>query len=144
MLIYYNPQDTQVLRAVNKTMVITYFEIGRMIVEEEQNIERMRSFYLVYRKSSTLLRKSNFPIEKQQTLSDEFELSWSHYLTLMRIDNENERKFYEIESVKNNWSVHELKQETIFIYYSSKLKYIFVTKNLMLNLQPYFKRPIDY
>ncbi len=29
----------------------------------------------------------------------------------MRIDNENERKFYEIESVKNNWSVRELDRQ---------------------------------
>ena len=132
----------QVLRVVNKTMVITYFEIGRKIVEEEQNgkeradygkavlkelskvltkefgkgfsvrnIEQMRKFYFVYSNSQTLSAKSNLPIEKQQTLTAEFELSWSHYLTLMRMDNENERKFYEIESVKNNWSVRELKRQ---------------------------------
>jgi hypothetical protein len=46
----------------------------------------MRSFYLTY--------------SKGQTVSDEFRLSWSHYLKLMRIDDENERKFYEIESIK--------------------------------------------
>ena len=47
----------------------------------------------------------------QQTVSDEFSLSWSHYLKLMRINDENERKFYEIESFKNNWSVRELKRQ---------------------------------
>jgi len=36
----------------------------------------------------------------QQTASVKFKLSWSHYLKLMRIDDENERKFYEIESFK--------------------------------------------
>jgi predicted nuclease of restriction endonuclease-like (RecB) superfamily len=132
----------QVLRVVNKTMVITYFEIGRMIVEEEQsgkeraeygksllkeltkvltlefgkgfsvtNLQQMKKFYLIYQKQQTLSTESNLPIEKQQTLTAEFELSWSHYLTLMRMDNENERKFYEIESVKNNWSVRELKRQ---------------------------------
>lgn len=130
----------QVLRTVNKTMVITYFEIGRMIVEEEQNgkeratygksilkelskvltkefgkgfsvqnIERMRSFFLVYQKSSTVSRK--FKNEKTQTISYSFNLSWSHYLTLIRIDDQDERKFYEIESEKNNWSVRELKRQ---------------------------------
>ena len=48
---------------------------------------------------------------KQQTVSDEFRLSWSHYLRLMRINDENERKFYEIESFKNNWSVRELQRQ---------------------------------
>ena len=58
-----------------------------------------------------------------QTLSDQFEnlptvdsgrkffLSWSHYLKLMRIDNVDERHFYEIESVKNDWSLAELKRQ---------------------------------
>ena len=42
---------------------------------------------------------------KGQTLSDEFKLSWSHYIKLMRIDDELERKFYEIETFKNSWSL---------------------------------------
>lgn len=153
----------QVVRTVNQTMVHTYFEIGKMLVEEEQkgkeraaygkellkelsevltkefgkgfsvtNIQQMRSFYLSYQKqqtlsansgnqigqtpsdlsekSSTLLSKSNAE-EIQQTLSAVFTLSWSHYLKLMRIDDENERKFYEIESQKNNWSVRELQRQ---------------------------------
>jgi predicted nuclease of restriction endonuclease-like (RecB) superfamily len=109
-------------------MSATYFEIGRMIVEEEQkgelranygkqiiktlsvkltkdfgqgfsmrNIEQMRQFYIAY----------SIP----QTVSAEFKLSWSHYLILMRINDENERRFYEVESIKNNWSLRELKRQ---------------------------------
>ncbi|MBN2660009.1 MAG: DUF1016 family protein, partial [Tannerellaceae bacterium] len=48
---------------------------------------------------------------KGQTVSDEFNLSWSHYLKLMRIDDENERRFYEIETLKNNWSLRELQRQ---------------------------------
>lgn len=44
-------------------------------------------------------------------MSDEFNLSWSHYLKLMRIDDEKERRFYEIESIKNNWSLKELQRQ---------------------------------
>ena len=40
-----------------------------------------------------------------------FYLSWSHYLMLMRIGNIDERHFYEIESVKNDWSLAELKRQ---------------------------------
>jgi predicted nuclease of restriction endonuclease-like (RecB) superfamily len=117
-----------VVRAINQTMARTYFEIGRLIIEEEQkgkeraeygkqlinelssrltqefgkgfsatNLKQMRSFYQIY--------------SKGQTLSDEFELSWSHYLKLMRIDDKKERKFYEIESFKNNWSLKELQRQ---------------------------------
>lgn len=143
---------SKVVQTVNQTMVTTYFEIGRMIVEEEQggkeradygkqllkglskvltkefgkgfsvqNLERMRNFYLTYRKSSTLSRISEKAISStvltkseklnQQTEHDEFKLSWSHYLKLMRIEDENERKFYEIEVYKNNWSVRELQRQ---------------------------------
>lgn len=117
-----------VYQSVNSTMVETYYKIGKLIVDEEQqgkekakygknlinelserlsdefgkgfsatNLKQMRSFYLTY--------------SKGQTVSDEFRLSWSHYLKLMRIDDENERKFYEIESIKNNWSISELQRQ---------------------------------
>ena len=62
-----------------------------------RNIEQMRQFYSVY----------SIP----QTVSAEFKLSWSHYLILMRINDENERRFYEVESLKNNWSLRELKRQ---------------------------------
>lgn len=71
------------------------------------NLQQMRQFYTVYSKQQTLSVKS----EKSQILSREFKLSWSHYLKLMRIDDELERKFYEIESFKNNWSLRELDRQ---------------------------------
>lgn len=117
-----------VATTVNTAMVQTYFEIGKLIVEEEQhgnvraeygketlknlsikltanygkgfsvtNLKQMRDFYLTY--------------QIRQTVSDQFTLSYSHYLFLMRIDNSEERKFYEIESSQNNWSLRELKRQ---------------------------------
>ncbi len=129
--------------AVNLAMVYAYYEIGRMIVEEEQhgqnraaygkqilqelskylsekfgkgfsttNLKQMRQFYTVYSQDQI-----------SQTLSDQFKnlpavgtgrrfyLSWSHYLKLMRIENIDERHFYEIESIKNDWSLAELKRQ---------------------------------
>ena len=129
--------------AVNLSMVYTYYNIGRMITEEEQkgndradygkyvlkelslhlverfgkgfsvtNLKQMRQFYMIYSKDQI-----------GQTLSDQFEniptvdtgrkffLSWSHYLQLMRITNIDERHFYEIEAVKNDWSLSELKRQ---------------------------------
>ena len=61
------------------------------------NLEQMRKFFKVY----------GIP----QTLSEEFQLSWSHYLILMRIENINARNFYEIEAIQNNWSLRELKRQ---------------------------------
>jgi len=61
------------------------------------NLKQMRDFYLTY--------------QIGQTVSDQFVLSWSHYLFLMRIDNPDERKFYEIEAKNSNWSLRELKRQ---------------------------------
>jgi predicted nuclease of restriction endonuclease-like (RecB) superfamily len=125
-----------VVQTVNRTMVYTYFEIGRMIVEEEQNgkeraeygkqilkelsnrlnyefgkgfsvtnLQQMKSFYTVYGKQQTVSAKSE--IDKKINL----QLSWSHYLFLMRIDSLEERKFYEIEAHSNNWSLRELRRQ---------------------------------
>ena len=40
-----------------------------------------------------------------------FKLSWTHYLHLIKIDNQKERSFYEIEAANNNWSVRELERQ---------------------------------
>ena len=45
-----------------------------------------------------------------------FKLSWTHYLVLMRIENEDERKFYEISAEREGWSVEFLRRQ-----YSSSL-----------------------
>ncbi|MBA5792707.1 hypothetical protein H1R17_01555 [Flavobacterium sp. xlx-214] len=49
--------------------------------------------------------------EKGQTLSDEFKLSWSHNIKLMRMEDNLERKFYETEILKNNWSLREFNRQ---------------------------------
>lgn len=118
----------KVYQSINTTMTKTYYEIGKRIVEEEQggekraeygkallknlseqlskefgkgysvdNLENMRRFYLSFSKSETVSRK--------------FKLSWSHYIFLTRIENINEREFYENEASENSWSLRELKRE---------------------------------
>lgn len=127
-----------VVRTVNNTMVFTYLEIGRMIVKEEQNgkeraeygkqiikelssrlssefgkgfsvtnLQQMKNFYNIYGKQQTVSVKSDNGIVQ----NNNFQLSWSHYLFLMRIDNIDERKFYEIETFENNWSLRELRRQ---------------------------------
>jgi predicted nuclease of restriction endonuclease-like (RecB) superfamily len=83
-----------------------------------QNLERMRNFFLTYSKSSKELRNSEVFQKSSNNLrifSDEeiklLTISWSHYLFLMQIDDEQERQFYEIESFQNNWKLEELKRQ---------------------------------
>jgi len=127
----------QVAATVNLAMVHTYFEVGRMIVEDEQagkakaqygkkvlhelalqlterfgkgfskrNLEQMRQFYLAYSIAQT---------PSAQLAKPRFRLSWSHYLVLMRIENPDERSFYEIEAAQNHWSLATLQRQ----YHSS-------------------------
>jgi predicted nuclease of restriction endonuclease-like (RecB) superfamily len=68
------------------------------------------------RKSLSMVSSSQKSVDKiQQTLSGElqgrFSLSWSHYVTLLTIGNPDERRFYEIESAQNNWSVREMERQ---------------------------------
>ena len=120
-------------RSINQTMVRAYWLVGRRIVEEEQqgeskaaygkgvikslsvalqqefgkgfserNLENMRAFYLQYSIPQTVSAELSVP---------DFQLSWSHYQMLLRIDNKEERAFYEIEAAQNNWSLRELKRQ---------------------------------
>ncbi len=120
-------------KAVNTTLIETYWLIGKHIVEFEQggniksqygsalldklskdlsfsygkgfslsNIKRFRQFYLIYAIGATLSHQ----------------LTWSHYIELLKIDNELERSFYEKQSISENWSVRELirqKESSLFL-----------------------------
>lgn len=139
-------------RQINLVQLMTFYAIGRWIVEVEQQgesrakygrqiiknlseamntqfsrgfsvdtLENARKFYLTYqdRISETVFRK--FAVEKSETVFRFFEetlpftLPWSHYLLLMRIKDENERKFYEIEATQSGWSIRTLQRQ----YHSS-------------------------
>ena len=135
-------------RQINLVQLMTFYAIGRWIVEVEQQgesrakygrqiiknlseamntqfsrgfsvdtLENARKFYLTYqdRISETVFRK--FAVEKSETVFRLFEetlpftLPWSHYLLLMRIKDENERKFYEIEATQSGWSIRTLQRQ---------------------------------
>ena len=152
-------------RTADLTMCVTYFEIGRMIVEEEQGgkarakygskllyelsmflasrfkrgfsettLKNARKFYQIYAPAirQALLAElgdgenaqdflelmpttGSLKEQKiQQILFAEsypFTLSWSHYLILMRIKNDDERRFYEIEAKTQQWSYRHLQRQ---------------------------------
>ncbi|WP_394926297.1 YhcG family protein [uncultured Robinsoniella sp.] len=76
------------------------------------NLKQMRQFYLIYA-NDQIGQKVSDQFSNLPTTDNgrRFFLSWSHYLKLMRIDNADERHFYEIESLKNDWSLIELKRQ---------------------------------
>ena len=117
-------------RQSDSAIVMTHYEIGRMIVEREQqgqkedhygenlikglskylakkhgkgfsvaNLQKVRTFYLVYSQSAG------------QSLPATFNVSWKHYQTLMQIEDEGARNFYEYETMNRQWSVKQLQRQ---------------------------------
>lgn len=114
------------IQSVNTVLVLTYWEIGRYIVEFEQNgneraeygsqlFERLsKDLTLSYGKGfsrSNLLymRKLYLYFQISETLSHK--LTWSHYFEILKADSELEIGFYSKQCELENWSVRELKRQ---------------------------------
>lgn len=119
-------------QAVNFAIVETYWNIGRMIVEEEQggktradygkqmlaflsarltgefgegfNLTNLKYMRLVY---------LAFPI--RHALRDE--LTWTHYRLLSKVENEPARLFYRDEAIASQWSTRQLELQIHSFYY---------------------------
>lgn len=116
-----------VVKQVNATMIKTYYEIGRRIVEQEQQGKEVANYgdYILVWLSESLsgsfgkgFSKRNLELMRQFYLTYRIakspisqSLSWTHYIRLMRISDPDERRFYEIEAANNNWSVRELNRQ---------------------------------
>lgn len=111
---------------VNTELLTAYWNIGRIIVEHEQESKERAAYgKQTLRQLSKELTKEfgkgfsvsniqfmhrfyqNYQI--QQTVS--VKLSWSHYCELLSISDPNKRSFYEKESVNSGWSIRELKRQ---------------------------------
>lgn len=131
---------SKVAVAVNHAIVCSYYEVGKYIIEDEQD-GKYRAAYgmrilqgvserLTTRlgkgwsvENLTLMRKfyvvysdfvtSGYEIQngKRNQWSPSFVLPWTHYQILMRIENSAARKFYEIEAQKQQWSKRELQRQ---------------------------------
>ncbi len=136
------------VQQVNMIQLLTYYTIGKWIIEVQQkgetrarygsqiikrlseemkknfdrgfsedSLKNARKFYVTYKDRIDETVFNLFAVEKSETVFSLFEekppfiVSWSHYLQLMRIENEDERSFYEIESAKSGWSVRTLQRQ---------------------------------
>jgi len=118
--------QAQAIRSVNETIVETNWQIGKYIVEYEQEgnpkakygsklLETLsRDLTLLHGRGFSRPNLNNmrlfylrYPI--CQTLSDK--LSWSHYCELIKVSDDIERSFYFQQNLLENWSVHELKRQ---------------------------------
>jgi predicted nuclease of restriction endonuclease-like (RecB) superfamily len=116
----------QAWRAVNQAMVAAFWQVGRVIVEEEQH-GRERAGYgrRLLADLGVRLRvdfgkgfdPSNLSMMRAFYLTYPIfdavrqELSWTHYRILLRVEKPEARAFYEIEAVNARWSTRELERQ---------------------------------
>ena len=134
------------LRQINIAEVVTYWLVGRRIVEFYQEGKQKAGYgeQLLSRLSADLIQKHgrgfskrnlemmrmfylSYPIAQTvsaqldevfpQTVSARFKLSWSHYCELLKEDNLEARAFYEVEAVENGWSMRELMRQMDALLY---------------------------
>ena len=115
-----------IVRSVNTEMLSAYWNIGRLIVEDEQKNQERAQYgeqtlkHISKRQRAELgngfsisnlqfMRRLFLAYPNQQTLS--VKLSWSHYCELLTISDDNKRSFYEKECITSKWSVRELKRQ---------------------------------
>lgn len=115
-----------VARTLNNELLMAYWNIGKIIIEYEQDGDVKAKYGKQLLKSLSkgltkelgkgfsvsniqYMRRFYLEYQKQQTLS--VKLSWSHYCELLNVSDKNARAFYEQESINSNWSVRELKRQ---------------------------------
>jgi predicted nuclease of restriction endonuclease-like (RecB) superfamily len=113
-------------QAVNTTMVEAYWEVGRIIVEEEQAgkekadygkrivdglSERLRAEFGKGYDRSNLFHMRAFFLSYPKVDALRRQLSWTHYRHLLRVAKPDARAFYEAEAVNARWSTRELARQ---------------------------------
>lgn len=93
-----------------RTFYRTYKEIGRTASDQLSDVQNIRQ--------TASDEYNGFPVTGGKyrplfsaNIAGKLSLGWSHYVTLLTIENPEERRFYEIEASQNNWSVRELERQ---------------------------------
>ena len=89
--------QTKAVQMARRQMLVTYWHIGRHIVEFEQ-VGEERALYGI-----KLIERLSTDLSHQ--------LTWAHYLELLKIDMDLERSFYEKQSILEGWTIRELKRQ---------------------------------
>lgn len=131
-----NQARTQLQQTVNHTMVQTYWNVGRLIVEHEQHGEsraaygqqqiqalskQLRHEFGKGFNERNLRRMRSFYLLYPIWPTVSAKLSWSHYCELLRIENANARDWYMKEAIDHAWSVRALNRQIDKLYYERLL-----------------------
>jgi predicted nuclease of restriction endonuclease-like (RecB) superfamily len=117
---------TRAWQAVNSAMVVAYWQIGQIIVEEEQKgvaragygerllqrlAQRLGEEFGKGFDQYNLAKMRAFYLAYQILDALRPELSWTHYRILLRVEKPEARAFYEVEAVNSRWSTRELERQ---------------------------------
>lgn len=123
-------------RAVNSAMVQAYWEIGRIIVEEEQQgkakadygrqlikelAKRLKNDFGKGFDRSNLWHMRSFHLAFPKIDALRRELTWTHYRLLLKIERPEVRQFYLDECIAANWSTRQLDRQIASLYYERLL-----------------------
>jgi len=126
----------QLQQNINTTMVHTYWQVGCLIVEQEQQgNERAAYGKQVLKQLSTVLTAEfgkGFDARNLRNMRSFYQtfpiwnavrtkLSWTHYRSLIRIENEQARQWYLSEAISQNWSARALDRQISSLYYDRLL-----------------------
>lgn len=133
-----NQSREKVFRIANSTLLLTYWQIGQLIVEDEQK-GKERAEYGKYTlknlsKKLTLEFGKGFDESNLRNMRSFYnifpirdavrhELSWTHYRLLLRQENDQKRLYYLNESIQNNWSSRDLKRQINSLAYERVLQH---------------------
>ena len=114
------------IRSVDNERVLMYWQIGKVIFEEEQAGKERAEYgrYLIKSISDVFQPQfgTGFTV-RQLEMNRQFfrtfpianalrsQLSWTHYRVLIRLENEDKRAFYIAEATKNNWTARQLERQ---------------------------------
>ena len=115
----------RVYRNIQSEMVLTYWQIGKMIVDKQGGESRANYGDGLIKELSTQMTKDfgkgytsrNLWYMKQMYLvfpkvnALRAQLSWTHYKLLLSLEDENARNFYIKEAIDGNWSTRQLARE---------------------------------
>ena len=87
---------------------------GSVTGDQPQNgelFDRLDGILQIHHKACDVLEHMSLAVEKNECIQGFSPLlSWSHYRTLTRVENRNERLFYELETEKEGWSALKIKE----------------------------------
>lgn len=138
----------RVYRIANSALLETYWQIGKLIIEDEQNGKSKAEYGKATLKNLAQQLTLEFGrgfdernLNNMRAFYQAFpiwnelrtELSWTHYRLLSRLDSEQKRNFYLTESIASNWNSRELQRQINSLAFERVVKHLPIQEKPTIN-----------